>query len=238
MPRIMKFDNEKGQVKPIVCAECSHRTDHEVLSNIELIEEDQYGTSYWEFYEILECEGCHNIAFRKASGNEDDRDPDGNYSESEEIYPSRIANRKKLECHSWMPEALPELISPVYQETYQALCNRQGILCAAGLRILLERICEDLKTHGDNLEAKINNLKQDGRCSTVDAKLLHGTRLFGNEVIHKITPRWDELESAFDVLEHLLNATYVLQAKTALLNKRVEESQQRKDQNNKTTPAL
>ncbi|MBP7006252.1 DUF4145 domain-containing protein [Patescibacteria group bacterium] len=229
------IDNARGNIKTIACVKCLHETDHEVRCNLEIFFQDG-GDDCGEDYAILECRGCHDITFVKTFWlyDEFEHDDKGNitgYALQEELFPNRVTGRKKLECHAWASDSLPKEIGPIYEETYQALCNKQAILCAAGLRILLERVCNDVKIDGRNLEEKINCLQKNGFCSAKDARLLHGARLFGNEVIHEISPNDAELESAFDVLEHLLHSTYILPKKTKSLQERAEKNPVNKRKN-------
>lgn len=51
------------------------------------------------------------------------------------------------------------------------------------------------------------------------AKILHSLRIMGNQAAHKVKPHSEEdLRTAFDVVEHLLQGVYVLPAKASRLS--------------------
>jgi hypothetical protein len=234
---IRKNDEEKGRVKPVDCVNCNRTTDHEVLTSISYeFEINEF--EEWQTYEIIECRGCHTVSFRKTSFTEDDifdvLGPDGQESGErevnvhEELFPKRKVDRPKIIQTFLRNQPIPKELYDIYDEVYQALLNEQIILCGAGLRILLERICKDRKATGNNLEDLINDLKKKEICSGSDALLLHGTRLFGNEVAHQSPPNQNELSAAFDVLEHLLNTIYILPSRTQALKERGEKNELKK----------
>jgi len=53
---------------------------------------------------------------------------------------------------------LPQKLTSIYKQTLRAYNNNLSILCAAGIRSLIEGICADKGISGGNLETKINNM--------------------------------------------------------------------------------
>jgi hypothetical protein len=101
----------------------------------------------------------------------------------------------------------------VYNETIQAFNNKTLILCAVGIRAMVQGICSDKGIKGYNLENKIDRLVFLLQEKYVQN--LHSIRFLGNEAAHELeTPRVDELMLAIDICEKLLDYLYDLDSKT------------------------
>ena len=110
------------------------------------------------------------------------------------------------------------------------------LLCAVGLRALVEAVCVDKeikkgfvdvlknnvlvkKTKG-NLEGKINGLFQKQFLTEEQAKFLHELRFMGNDAVHELVcPSVADLRLAFGIIESVLNLIYELPIKSAKLKK-------------------
>ena len=111
---------------------------------------------------------------------------------------------------------LPEHLDSLYIEVVRSLNVRNFILCAGGIRALLEGICVDkgitkgLNKEGRtvrNLEGKINGLTDFVPLGIV--KNLHGLRFLGNQALHELEiPDESELRLALNVVEDILNIVY------------------------------
>ncbi len=207
----------KEKVTPLrlPCKNCDGRTVHAVLKEVDKkIEDDGIHVSYE--YQIVQCQGCEEISFRANWTSSEDIGQDSTTGDvfafdHEELFPSRIAGRKPLKDSRLLPSKILDL----YQETHHALCNRLRILAGVGIRGLIEALCKDRQAQGKNLEEKIDDLMRLGILSTEGAKILHGTRLLGNEAAHEAVAVSDKvLDAAMDVVEHLLIGTFVLPKKS------------------------
>lgn len=202
----------------IPCEECSSKTVHKVLSSTDISGEwKMEGISYWENYQIIQCQGCHEISFRKNHRNTENihyyQDETGvehqDLEDTIDLYPSRLTGRKKIKS-CWI---LPTSISTIYDETYNAYCNNLRILTSIGMRGLLEAVCIDKNTIGNNLLEKINNLVTSGVLTQANADILHKLRLLGNQAVHEVQPPSDDkLVIAMDVIENLLQSVYIMPA--------------------------
>lgn len=216
-----KTQNEEHK---IACSECVGITRHKVLQSIDVDGHDDYGS--WDFFysdnfQIIQCQGCDFISFRKFHIDSEDQGYDDNGEpfnlETIEIYPSRIAGRQKLNDSHF----LPLNIRQIYAETHTALCSRQPILAVIGIRALVETVCKDNGATGGNLEQRIDNLIMKGVLTTQNAELLHSLRILGNEGAHEVKIQDEKtLGLAMTVVEQLLNNVYILPAITAKLPKR------------------
>ena len=218
----IEYNKSQNREFRIACSRCHGKTRHKVLISVDVSGEDrEWGIWYDEHYQILQCQGCEDIAFRKSHTNSEaavmDEKGDLIQDVKEEIYPSRVAGRHKLSHIHF----LPSIVCGIYEETHSALCNKQPVLAGIGIRALIETICKDKKADGANLEKKIDGLVGLGVLTGDGAKILHSLRILGNQAAHEVTPQSeDTLGIAFDVVEHLLNGVYVLPKVAQKLPKR------------------
>ena len=202
---------EKPEDIQLPCKNCDGETYHEVLKEVKTHEDD--GNVYvTNKYQVVRCNGCHEISFRYCWTNSEDIAQDPITGEiilidHQELYPSRIAGQKELkDC--WL---LPPKILSLYRETHHALCNKLGILAGLGIRGLVEATCKEKNAVDDNLEKKIDDMVRLAHVSKEGAEILHGTRLLGNEAAHDTEPVPEkQLDAAMDVVEHMLIGVFIL----------------------------
>ncbi len=219
----VNLNSTKDRERWLPCSECDGRTNHKVLAsaNTSEIVDRRYDTEYYENYEIVQCQGCKTISFRKAWRDSQDLSCDevGDIYDIwyDELYPGRVAGRRILRLSSQLP---PQIVS-IYIETHAALCNKLPILTGVGVRALIDVVCKDKSTQGATLEQKIDSLETMGVLTKDGADILHSLRIMGNEAAHEVKPHSEEeLNIAFDVVEHLLEGVYLLPKKAANLPKR------------------
>lgn len=208
----LELNRTKDIKRWIPCSECARQTDHNVLVSVNISTTDPYtDVVYNEVYEVIQCQGCKTISFRKALWASDDISVNelGEYEahESEELYPSRVTGRRKLRTSSHIPFKIVN----IYKETYIALCNKSPVLTGMGIRALIEAVCTEKSAYGNNLEKQIDNLIKMGVLTEDGAEILHRLRYMGNKAAHEVKPHSDEeLNIAFDVVEYLLEGVYLL----------------------------
>jgi uncharacterized protein DUF4145 len=92
------------------------------------------------------------------------------------------------------------------------------VLTGIGIRAIVETVCNERGTTGTKLFQKINSLVTLKLITQQEATVLHDLRFMGNEAAHKVKAHSpDELNLAFDVVEHLLNTVYLLAEQTKRL---------------------
>ena len=106
------------------------------------------------------------------------------------------------------------------------------MLCAGGLRALLEGICVDQGVRkgptargktSSTLEGKINGLKGLENVPASIVNSLHGFRFLGNTALHELErPHVEDLAMAIEVMEDVMNIIYELDYKSARLYRRVK----------------
>jgi hypothetical protein len=211
-------NNRNGETVVIVCGECARETVHKILADVASKESHDDGNiQEWKSYMIVQCCGCLTLSFYRESECSEYCDPDGNSLIQRDLYPGRIAGRPPLRdvCD------LPWELQKVYEEARSALMQGLPVLTGIGIRAIVETVCNERGAQGATLFAKINSLVTLNFITQREATVLHDLRFMGNEAAHKVkSHKVDELNLAFDVVEHLLKAVYLLPEQTKRLPKR------------------
>jgi hypothetical protein len=168
------------------CSECSGRTFHKILLSLDTSGEERERD--WEFYwnahyQIIQCQGCKSVSFRRTSSNSEDFDPHEGYIMREDLFPSRIEGRRGINDGVMY---LPSKVQRIYNETLQALNSKSPVLAGIGLRALLETVCKEEAATGDNLFKQIDDLVAKNILTPAGAKILHRLRILGNEAAHEV----------------------------------------------------
>lgn len=201
----------------LFCNECKSETNHVLRGEHQRkdFEENEYGELvHWEETNsrLWICSGCDTGTLEVAWTCQGNQDHQGEQLYISEYHPRRNAQDLSLKRFRQLPEALGDL----YLETIQAFNSGLYLLCAGGLRALLEGICQDKEIKGQNLEKKIDGL--DSMLPTNIVQHLHGFRFMGNEALHNLAaPEPDEVRIAIEVMEDLLNFIYELDYKASRL---------------------
>lgn len=213
-----QFNQNLKEERRIPCSSCNNVTRHAVVASAEGATEVQDFT-VWDQFEIVQCLGCERLSFRKDYQSTDEmvHDPEDDSDiliTHEEVYPPRVVGRPLLNYSHFLPYE----VSQIYRETHQALCSGQLVLAGVGIRALIEAVCKEKGVPGKNLEKRIDSLASEGVLTKAGAEILHSLRTMGNTAAHEVKPHGEnELNTAFDVVEHLLLGVYILPAKAAIL---------------------
>lgn len=227
----MNNKSRKNQIVQCLCEACKIMTNHKILKSVdrggsEVVNDGCYTISWGDDYQIIECQGCNNVSFRRFHWFSEDDEPDGN----EILYPSRGVGIRDIKTFNYVPS----IIQRIYRETIDAYNTDAHILCAAGLRAVVEGICADKKiTNGkifykenqeektkisNGLDGKINGLRENGIITDDRAQALHEHRYLGNDALHELErPSSMILNSAIDIIEHILEEIYEMPPKSRLI---------------------
>jgi hypothetical protein len=211
-----KENKIKGEVVQAVCCNCNNETNHIVRQSLERetlgVVFKKAGYSYdphdyltidlYDSFQIIQCQGCNSISFRHVRTNSDDL-----HDQTIFLYPHRTEKSKPIQyyCH------LPEKLNQIYHETLNCFNNDYFILCAGGLRAIVEGICADKKIKNGKvlvkeadgttkmgkdglpdmkiskqLDGKIAGLVEKGILTQDQANILHAHRFLGNDALHEI----------------------------------------------------
>ncbi|MEO5968317.1 MAG: DUF4145 domain-containing protein [Bdellovibrionia bacterium] len=214
--------NEKKKINlKIHCTKCGgDERNHRILaSHVNKWDEDLGGGSINgnETYQICQCLGCDTVRFREVTWCSEDYGGDDNTGEIVKIYPTTLKDDRPETDNS---RYFPERIRIIYSETVQALNVGANILTGAGLRAIVEAICQNQEVTKGSLENKIDELRQHSFLTQSQVDLLHEERYIGNKALHEIeAPRISDLKDGLDIIEGMLTTIYVLPEKAKRLKK-------------------
>lgn len=201
----------------IFCNRCRQYTNHQQIFSHNVGEESWMNSDYPDDIEpdfipmdkeiiLWECCGCDQVTMEEQTTDTDLQEVDVEY------YPPR----EKYYHHRKSFLQLNLILTQIYEETILCFNNNSPILCATGLRALLEGVCADKAIEGRVLANKINNLNTILPGNIVEN--LHHFRFIGNEAVHQlVAPSTEDLRSGIEVMESLLNYLYSLDYKAANL---------------------
>ncbi len=211
-------DETKGQEIKCLCSDCDKKTYHIILKSIDERGSESY--TDWSFdwdlhFQIIQCQGCKTVSFRKADSNSEDNIQVGEEefepAVHEQLFPQRLEGRKGLRKGILK---LPQNVRLIYKETNKALSNDLSILSGIGIRAIVEAVCKEKKTTGKNLQERIDDLVKKQLLTPVSAEILHNLRVLGNKAAHEVKPHnAEQLAVAMDVIDHLLMDAYILPLK-------------------------
>ena len=196
--------------KFLFCNRCKLETNH--VCQAEYLRERRYEFEWEEtWYRLWKCAGCEDAVLEVSY---QDSSYDGPENWDIVYYPKRNEHDRAVKRFI----ELPPKLDGIYRETLQAFNNNLNVLCASGLRSLVEGICEDKRITGSNLEKRIDALKTILPANIVSN--LHSFRFIGNTALHELTsPTTDVLRLAIEIIEDLLNYLYELDYKTSRLTR-------------------
>jgi|688.fasta_scaffold538947_2 hypothetical protein len=220
----MSFVNgpEVGSCWKLYCNTCKGETHHELKAvhpreNYELAYENTSNEqiAFWEKYEyrLWVCRGCETATLEEAYTHIGMDKPNGDGPLWESVLSPK---RQRTELRPKHFRNLNAKLSAIYLEIIYSFNAESKILCAIGLRALLEGICSDKAVAGRDLNRKIEELKAFLPPNIVDS--LHSFRFMGNVAAHELQPsQRNELQLAIEVIEDLLNFLYDLEYKAQRL---------------------
>jgi hypothetical protein len=192
----------------IYCNWCKRETNHELKGEHRVVyDPEALGETF--IYRLWICMGCEHALLQEEYYN--------NISTEEfpefEYFPERSENALVPKPYSKLKPAL----AAIYQEAVTCYNGKALILCAAGLRALLEGICQDKRIKGKNLKTKIEGLQAHLPNKNI-IRNLHHFRFMGNDAVHELAaPKATEVALAIGVIEDLMNFFYELDYKAAQL---------------------
>lgn len=194
----------------VYCRGCGKDTYHTVRSKpvdeTSSVASGGVGGESGEIYWIVACAGCNTVSFRELVPN------DG--KDVVNVYPAPTIRKAKEDFESPISR-VPPAIRGIYRATMSAYnSGRQNpssfILCAGGIRCMLELICTDLGIEGRTLEDKIAGLNEAEHLTAAHTHLLQDARFLGNDALHGgIVPAEAPLDALLKLLEDTVNDLYI-----------------------------
>jgi hypothetical protein len=230
----------------VFCRRCNNKTNHVIIHKHSIGGEDDDGGFFWsDDYIISQCMGCDTINFIKdyddVSMHFSIYDENGHGHEHIDIdditvYPPEPINNKGTEniYHIVEFQHLPEVLGTLYKQVVANFELKHYLLAAAGLRMIIEGICNDLsitkgyviddetgkiildgegnQVKSSNLNGKINGLVEKGVLTEGQTAILHIIRKLGNQTVHKLNnPKRKIMVSSLEIVEQTFRNIYELQ---------------------------
>jgi len=221
----IRVNELKGKTVSTFCNKCQKSINHQVLmdyceSGKEIIDSEpdilhgriDYTAHFSNDYQIIKCFGCNTISYRSDnyfSEYQDNFNGGTGNGTWEERYPLPIRRiEKDYKC-------LSSFLKQIYKETIFTYNNKVFILCAAGIRAILEGICKDKDIIEGKLNEKIKKMREQNFIIPLHEDVLHKLRFLGNEALHDLqTPAEEEIVSALDIIEHIIESLYEIVGKS------------------------
>ena len=212
--------------KKIFCNRCGTSTIHSWVASVypsvvEPVEGDPSdGPAECSFWRMWKCLGCDTALLEEVFAFlQFDDDGELLLTIDEGIYDARyVPERSAFIVQQKQFINLPMRLEEIYRETLHAYNNNLDMLCAIGIRTLIEGICADQEIAGKNLQAKIEGLSSILPRNIVSN--LHNLRFMGNEAAHELqSSDRNELHLAIEICEDLLNFIYELDYRATQLAK-------------------
>ncbi|MEO4109615.1 DUF4145 domain-containing protein [Acinetobacter pittii] len=194
------------------CLDCKRETNHHVIATKLHAPFSPHEYYDGKEYSIIQCLGCDQFSFLKIYHDYETRYPiDWDEDEFDHVRTYTNFYPDASEVLYKYKRSLPLNLYTIYAETKVAFTQNLDIFTAIGIRSIIECICNDKKVTGRNLEKKISNLKNLGDISKRDVDLLHSLRFLGNDAVHElIKPDRNDIKVAFNIIEHLIQAIYLM----------------------------
>jgi hypothetical protein len=241
----MEVDN-MGEtiIAKVYCSYCNGVRNHtsviEPYKRKSGIDED---TQWAESYYIAQCMGCDTVAFIKEYGDEDMWEEnhlgEREYCTEVTVYPEKpktedsILTFPTLQLNAKDFEKLPEDILELYNQIIYVYNLKYYLLCAFGLRTLIEAICKQVGVtdgtlfddnkvprlqkdrmtgcRSQSLEGRIYGLYQKDYILWKHALILQKVRDVGNSAAHEIkTPTKKTVKDSIGIIEKVLEDIYDL----------------------------
>jgi len=127
---------------------------------------------------------------------------------------------------------IPINLGTIHNEVLDCYVSQNYILCASGIRALIEGLCKDKKVltglvkvkdksgkytqkRKKDLRGKINGLYEKGILTKTNTEFLHTLRFLGNEAIHELNkPSSRELLLAIEIVNSIITSVYEIPEKS------------------------
>ncbi len=196
------------------------------------VDEDSFISGHDE-YETLQCKGCDNIRFRhigycyeRLDPYTDEPIPDVNY------YPPAISRQKPdWVRHGLFSHVLDFNESPmldILNEVYDAHHHGNRRLCMMSIRSLIESIMIDKVGDQGKFIKNLEEFHENGFISLLDRESLAVVLEAGHASTHRnYRPDENDLNTALDIMESLIQRIYAHGKKAESLVKRVPDRQKK-----------
>lgn len=188
-----------GDIVRVHCNACLQNTRHSIVAAFEREIEEHDGSVLAEIaYEVVQCAGCDEVAFREH----------GHYTghEFDDLYPPRISRRRPLWSYL-LPSGMKDLV----EEIYVALHSGSSQLALMGIRALFDLLALEHVGDVGSFAKKIEALQNKGVISAKNRDGLAAIIDAGSAAAHRgYQPALAQLGEVMDILENVLQSVYAL----------------------------
>lgn len=209
----------------IYCNKCQHETCHAPLFQEKKTWSDEvHPIDGGDEYIVGQCKGCKEITYQQRTWFSEDCQPDGTLNFKIGRYPPKTLRKKP----KWFSRLhIVHVLSSggftiLHNEIYIALQNNCKSLAVMGIRALLEKIM--IEKCGDNgsFIKNLNKFEQDGYISSIQKSALNTVIEAGHATMHRsYEPKSEEVLSALDITENIIESIYINETKAEVINKTV-----------------
>lgn len=209
------------------CHNCGKEMDVDIVAHY--IDERHYETEdgnigVYDTHCIVKCKACNKITHCVYTENSEEMeeytDEMGEYAVRPSVwrvgyYPSvKFPDFRKEVIEGFCPKYIQEIIS----EGYIAYQNELYTLASVSLRMIIDAICQDAEARQLIPKAKRSELLNAGFISKSSYNIIDNIVNNANQAIHRLVSlSKTELESAFTILSVLIEALYVMPAKSGAI---------------------
>jgi hypothetical protein len=223
----IKENISKNEIIRTHCNSCEKEINHQVLmdyceSGTVVLNSDfdfihgkiDYTADFRDDYQIVKCLGCDTVSYRSFKYFSEYRDIENDGTREERFPASKRRGEKTFKY-------LPSILTQIYKETVTTYNSGGFILCAAGIRAILEGICKDKGIIKGSLSKKIGNMHEKGFVGQQHEHILHKLRFLGNDALHELqAPTRNEIDAALDIIEHIIETVYEIERKASVLKRK------------------
>jgi len=227
----------------VYCFTCKHKTIHNIVYTHK--EESGYEQDFaWKAeYHIVQCAGCERTAFVKQYGDEDMWEfvyGEKVWQDTFTVYPQEPPKEseldsfeKRLNLNKKAFPNTPKILLDLYNQIIDSYNMRHNVLCASGLRTLIEGICNEVgvkkghiyhndgtikldektnkEIYTDNLAGRIFGLYEGKFILLAQALILNKIKTIGNKAVHSVvSPDTLTLREVIQIMEQIIHSIYEL----------------------------
>ncbi len=209
----------------IYCNNCQHDTWHSILFyKKDTWADEHHPIDGGDDYKIAQCNGCKGVSYEERSWFSEDVNTDGTLDITVKRFPPKTLRKKP----KWFSRLhVVHILSGsgfgmLFNETYIALQNNCRSLAVMGIRALLEQIMIEKCGDQGSFTANINKFENDGYISKLQKNALLPVIEAGHAAVHRsYEPKSEEVISALDITENIIESIYVNESKGNKLNETV-----------------
>lgn len=208
------MDAASQKVVKAPCSNCGggHRNHLVHFAKDRPWEDEDHGESGTDSYQVVQCMGCDTLRFLQASTvNTWTRGGEETSDDTITVYPNQEQRPTRASRFIATLDPIPPKVLMIYNETIQAYNTEAPILTGAGLRAIVESLCNHEEIATGTLQKRINGLVEKGVLAKPQAEALHEQRFLGNAALHETEePSRAELNDGLQIVETLLHTIFVL----------------------------